>query len=65
MDWASMALLAICGCSWGLTGYPDFRLVAFLSGRRSRKARVLYAGAGLLAVLVWNAARKKRKDPCS
>lgn len=63
MKWVSAAMVAIAGCSWGLTGYPDFALVAMVTGRRSRRARMVYAAMGLLAAGLWGITRR-RGDAC-
>ncbi len=50
LDTVAYVLLIIGGLNWGLVGFFDFNLVAYLFGPMSVLSRIIYALVGLSAL---------------
>jgi len=47
LDYTALAIAIIGAVNWGLVGFFDFNLVAFLFGSMSWLSRIIYALVGL------------------
>ncbi len=47
LDWTALAIAIVGAVNWGLVGFFDFNLVAFLFGSMSWLSRIIYALVGL------------------
>ena len=52
----SLVLTIIGALNWGLVGFFDFNLVAFLFGSMSILSRIIYMLVGLSALVAYSAA---------
>ncbi len=61
-DWITLVLVIVGGLNWGLVGFFDFNLVAFLFGDMTVVARIVYALVGLSAVYLAAVSTKLAKQ---
>jgi len=50
IDWIALILLMVGGLNWGLVGFFNFDLVAWIFGAMSTASRVVYSLVGLSAL---------------
>ena len=50
IDMIAMSLIVVGGLNWGLVGFFDFDLVAFLFGEMGVASRIIYTLVGISAV---------------
>jgi len=61
LEWIVLILVIVGGLNWGLVGFFNFDLVAFIFGTMSIIARIVYALVGLSALYLAIIAMKLGK----
>lgn len=60
LDYTALALVIIGAVNWGLVGFLDFNLVAWLFGSMTWLSRIIYALVGLCGLYVISFFGKER-----
>lgn len=60
LDYTALALVIIGAVNWGLIGFLDFNLVAWLFGSMTWLSRIIYALVGLCGLYIISFYGKER-----
>lgn len=61
-DWIALVLVLVGALNWGLVGFFEFDLVAFIFGSMEALARVVYSLVGLASIYMAFVAPKLGKE---